>query len=137
MEREPLDLLRHSVRDGAVEFFESAKACGFKLGVFSDYPAAEKLAAMGLTRFFDVVVTAQDPEVQRFKPNAQGIEVALRRLGAERRQALYIGDRPDVDVAAASGAGIPCIIIGRGPRRHGSYAEVSSFHELRALLCRR
>ena len=138
MEREPLDLVARSIRQGVFEFLQAAKMYGFKLGVFSDYPAIEKIAAMGLTHFFDVLVSAQDPEVQRFKPDGRGIEVTLGRLGVEKNRALYIGDRPDVDAAAASRAGIRCVIIGRKRDRTNprSWTEVSGYRELRDLVCR-
>jgi FMN phosphatase YigB (HAD superfamily) len=67
---------------------------------------------MGLTpAVFDVVISAQDPEVQCFKAAAQGTEFTMRRLGAKRERTLYVGDRPDMEIAAASRAGIPCAII--------------------------
>ena len=137
MESEPLDLVARSIRDGVLEFLQDAKNHGLRLAVFSDYPAAAKLDAMSLTRFFDVVVSAQDPEVQRFKPDGRGIEVTLGRLGVEKDRALYIGDRPDVDAAAASRAGIPCVIIGRkrGRTNSPSWTAVSGYRELRDLVC--
>jgi phosphoglycolate phosphatase/putative hydrolase of the HAD superfamily len=138
MEKEPLDLVARSIRHGVSEFVQHAKNHGLRLAVFSDYPAAAKLDAMRLTPFFDVVVSAQDPEVRRFKPDARGIEVTLRRLNVAKDRVLYIGDRPDVDAAAAFRAGITCVIIGQKRNRTTSqpWLEVSDYHELRALVCR-
>jgi FMN phosphatase YigB (HAD superfamily) len=65
---------------------------------------------MGIDGFFDVVVTAQDPEVQRFKPDPRGLETALRRLAVQKNEVLYVGNRADI-VAAASRAGIRHIIL--------------------------
>ena len=66
---------------------------------------------MGIAEFFDVVVTAQDPEVQRFKPDPAGLELTLRRLAVRKDEAVYIGDRADVDAVAASRAGIRHFIL--------------------------
>lgn len=112
MEEEPLGLLRPSVREGLPELIAAATRRALRLGACSDYPAAEKLHAMGLAGFFEVVVTAQDAEVQRFKPHPRVLEVALRRLGVSNEEALYVGDRPEVDAEAARRAGVACAIIG-------------------------
>lgn len=115
MEREPLGLLAGALREGASEMLQAARDRGLRLGVFSDYPALEKLKAMKIAHFFDAVVTAQDPEVRRFKPDPRGLLVTLRRLGVESHEAFYVGDRAEVDGVAAMRAGIRCAII-TGPR---------------------
>nr|MDQ2900058.1 HAD family hydrolase [Acidobacteriota bacterium] len=112
MEDEPLDLLRALVYDGLEEMLAAARSDGLKLGVFSDYPAEKKLRTMGLDKYFDVVVSAQDPEVRRFKPDALGLKTTLRRLGVAKEDAVYVGDRADVDGAAAAAAGMRCVILG-------------------------
>jgi HAD superfamily hydrolase (TIGR01549 family) len=111
IEEEPLDLLRRARRHGIVDLLETARRRGLKLGVFSDYPALRKLEAMELLDFFDVVVTAQDPEVQRFKPHPRGLEVTLRRLGVRGEHALYVGDRRDVDEVVAARAGLASLLL--------------------------
>lgn len=113
IEREPLDLLKRHLRPGVREFLIKARERGVRLAVVSDYPAQEKLRSMGLAGFFDVVVTAPDANVQRLKPDPKGIQVALGRLGVEPEEAVYVGDREGVDSAAASRAGVPCVILRR------------------------
>jgi phosphoglycolate phosphatase-like HAD superfamily hydrolase len=104
--------------------------------VFSDYPAVPKLVAMGVANFFDIVVTAQDPEVQKVKPNPRGLEVTLERLGVEKHQALYIGDRPETDGAAAYSAGLACVILGRrNIMDQSGWIGVSGYGELRNIIC--
>jgi hypothetical protein len=39
------------------------------------------------TNRLEVVVSAQDPEVQQFKPKPRGLETTLRRLGVDTHQA--------------------------------------------------
>lgn len=113
MDEAPLDLLAPATRDGLHDLLACCRERGLRLAVWSDYPARRKLQAMGLDSLFDTVVSAQDPEVQRFKPDPRGLEVALARLHVTRDEALYIGDRPEVDGAAARQAGVRCLIVGR------------------------
>jgi HAD superfamily hydrolase (TIGR01549 family) len=114
MEREPLPLLARSMRKGLPELLAQAKQNGMFLAVWSDYPADRKLAAMGIRDWFDIVVTAQDPAVGRFKPDPTGLELILARCGVAREEALYIGDRPEVDGLAARRAGVAYLNIGSG-----------------------
>jgi HAD superfamily hydrolase (TIGR01509 family) len=136
MEKEPLALLERFVDPALRAFLSAARARGVRLGVFSDYPAATKLHAMGLTEFFDVIVAAQDAAVNRFKPHPSGLLEALRRLDAAPDRALYVGDRHEVDGAAARAAGVPCIIVGRRslPAASEGWIAVSDYTALHAML---
>jgi FMN phosphatase YigB (HAD superfamily) len=51
------------------------------------------------------VISTQDPAVQRFKPDTRGLQVVLERMGIASGQALYAGDRPQIDGRAAGHAG--------------------------------
>jgi len=136
MKQEPLGLLRGSARKGLHEFLQAAQGCGVRLGVFSDYPAARKLDAMGIAGFFDVVVCATDPGIQCFKPHPRGLAVVLERLGVEPSCALYIGDRGEVDGAAADAAGIPCVLLGQRPAvaNGAGWIAMSGYPELRQAI---
>ena len=136
MEEEPLGLLRASVRDGLAELLDLAGRRGLRLAACSDYPAARKLGAMGIAGAFPVVVSAQDPDVQRFKPDPRVLETALRRLGVEKEEALYVGDRPEVDAVAARRAGIACAIVGREapPGPTGTWVGFADLRQLAAFL---
>lgn len=114
MEREPLPLLARSMRKGLVELLGRAKECGLRLAVWSDYPADQKLAAMGIRDWFDMVVAAQDPAVGRFKPDPAGLKLILSSLGIAPGDALYIGDRPELDGVAASRAGVAYLNVKSG-----------------------
>ncbi len=126
-----MDLLSPALRPGLVELLRFAREKGMLLGVLSDYPAEAKLSAMGLRNYFDVVVSASDPEVQCFKPCPRGLEIILRRLGLDKHEALYIGDRPQVDGAAAAAVGVRCAILASSPKKQGTWWEISGFDELR------
>lgn len=136
MEEAPLPLLRPCRRPGLTALLERARASGIRLGVFSDYPPEEKLEHLEVDGWFDVVVSAQDPQVGVFKPHPRGIEVALRRLDVSPGEALYVGDRVEVDAAAARAAGVSCVILARdsaSPQSPG-YRVVRDFPELDTAL---
>jgi phosphoglycolate phosphatase-like HAD superfamily hydrolase len=136
MERAPLDVVGESIRAGLREFLKRARARGIRLGVVSDYPAAAKLEAMGVAHLFDTVVTAQDRDVQSFKPAPRGIAVALERLAVSSDAALYVGDRGDIDAEAAKRARVDCVLIGGGIRRGAARGclAVGDFEELSRVL---
>jgi HAD superfamily hydrolase (TIGR01509 family) len=119
METAPLDTVAANIRPSLVEVLDELARREVALAVVSDYPAQRKLAVLGLADRFDVVVTAQDPRVQAFKPNPRGILVALAELGVAPDDALYVGDRPEVDAAAAAAAGVRCVLVGQKARRAG------------------
>jgi FMN phosphatase YigB (HAD superfamily) len=135
MEVEPLPLLATYARPGMASFVGMARARGIRLGVLSDYPCDDKLHALGLGGFMDVVLCAQDPAVQRLKPDPRGLLMAFARLGVEAADALYIGDRPDVDAVAAERAGARCVIVSSRRRSAApSSAFVDDFSHLAAML---
>lgn len=61
---------------------------------------------------FEVVVSCND-DVPRTKPFADGIELALARLGVAPHEAVLIGDSLD-DIGAGAAAGVPVLIVNRG-----------------------
>lgn len=134
-EEAPLPLLSRFIQPGLLEFLGEARRRDIKLAVVSDYPAQAKLSALGVSEYFDVVVCAQDPDVQRFKPDPTGIQVALHRLGVETKDALYVGDRAGVDGEAARRAGIKYAIINRNANKGGHLgATYPDFRHLAPLI---
>jgi HAD superfamily hydrolase (TIGR01509 family) len=131
--RAPLDLLAQCRYDGVPELFEAARTRGVAVAALSDYPPAEKLQALGLASHFRHVISAQDPEVGRFKPHPRGLEVALERLGVSAADAVYVGDRPEVDGMCAERAGVRCAIVG-AEASGTSWVGVRGFRELASLL---
>jgi len=109
MFNEPLALLKKARRAGVAASFAELKTRGWKIAAVSDYPASRKLEALELD--VDAIVCAQDPDVQQFKPSSAGVEAALHRLHVDPQSAIYIGDREDVDGAAARAARICSIIL--------------------------
>lgn len=131
MQAEPLSTLVDARREGLIECLHRFKSHGISLGVVSDYPAALKLQSLGVENLFDVVVSAQDVDVGEFKPSPRGLLAAVKRLGVAAREAVYVGDRTDVDAQAARHAGMDCFIIGRTRSTCGSHHHcVSNFRDL-------
>jgi len=136
MEREPLSLLRRYVQPGLVEFLEACRARGVRLATLSDYPADAKLQALQVASYFEVNLSAQARAVGMLKPSPRGLQVLLDRLDVEPSEALYVGDRADVDAAAAHAADVACAILTlkRRPPITESYFAASSYAHLRQAL---
>jgi FMN phosphatase YigB (HAD superfamily) len=113
MEDEPLRFVAESRYPGVIEFFDWASRRNLRLAVISDYDPREKLRALALDSYLSAVVWAQQDEIGVFKPNPRALRVAAARLGIEPAEAIYVGDRADVDVSAALAAGIPPVLLGR------------------------
>ncbi|MCO1657851.1 HAD family hydrolase [Pseudonocardia humida] len=76
-----------------------------------------KLAALGLTDAFDVVVLGDLDGRDRRKPHPAPFRRALAGLGVPPERVVMIGDRPDEDVAGAVAAGLRAVRV-----RTGEYA---------------
>ncbi len=105
----PLRHLRPCRPPGLGELFDRLRSSGVKIGVFSDYPAVEKLAALELKA--DVVACALDDSVNRLKPNPAGLRHVAARLGVEPSECLHIGDREDRDAICARNFGCASIVL--------------------------
>ena len=135
MEAEPLKILARHRFAGLREFLDDCRTRGIRLGVLSDYPCRDKLAALGVADLFDVVVSAFDPDVGVFKPDPAGIHVALARLGVAPGDAMFVGDRPEVDAAAAAAAGVRAVIVGgAAPSPAGAWMSVPDYGVLRRRM---
>jgi HAD superfamily hydrolase (TIGR01549 family) len=111
MYRRPLKWLRYCRRRGLVGLLDWLEARGLRRGVLSDYPAHDKLTALGLSGRFDLVVSSLDPDVNAFKPSPRGFLAAAKKWGLDPSEVLYVGDRIDVDVPGARAAGMPCAVL--------------------------
>ncbi|MBI2236459.1 MAG: phosphoglycolate phosphatase [Magnetospirillum sp.] len=124
---------------GVIETLERLKADGLSLAVCTNKPSRatdEVLAALGLTRFFDVVVGGDD--VRSLKPDPAHVRVTLDRLGVTAAEAAMIGDSVN-DVLAATAAGVPSVVVSfgycRGPAAElGADLVIDDFRELPQAL---
>ena len=111
MYRRPLKYLKYCRRKGLEQFFTYATAHNMQIGVFSDYPAQEKIEALGLSEWVKLVLCATDKNINAFKPQPKGFHRACEEWNLQPNEVLYIGDRVEVDGEGAIAAGMPCIIL--------------------------
>lgn len=79
----------------------------FTLGVITNGPSAwqrKKLQTLGLVPYFPIVLISE--AVAWSKPDAQIFHAALAKAGCRPGQALYVGDRWEVDIQGAVAAGM-------------------------------
>jgi pyrophosphatase PpaX len=97
---------------GVRETLGKLQAAGIKMGIVTSkvrITSEMGLKLCGLYDYFDVIVTVQD--VERAKPDPEGIRKALKELGSEKEGAVMVGDS-HYDIEAAHNAGIPSVAVG-------------------------
>jgi len=109
----------------------------YRLGVVTngiDRVQRARLAASGLAPLFDAVVTSQSCGFA--KPDPRILHVALDAMGVAARHAVYVGDDPATDGAAASAAGVRFVWMDRGQEVRGRRPRrrVTGLGELADLL---
>jgi HAD superfamily hydrolase (TIGR01549 family) len=109
----PLKYLRLCRHRGIEAFLSFLAYKGLQVGVFSDYPAVDKLRALGLFDRIPLVLCATDPEINAFKPHPKGFLRACTVWGLPPEEVLYVGDRPEIDAVGAAAAGMPCAILSK------------------------
>ncbi|SDJ56756.1 phosphoglycolate phosphatase [Pedobacter sp. ok626] len=109
--QEPNQYLAAYRYPGLLPFINLMNKEGFKIVIYSDYPAVEKLKAMRLPA--DLVVAATDPEVSALKPNPKGLNFILNTLNYTASNCLFIGDREELDGQSALKLGMPFLLISK------------------------
>jgi HAD superfamily hydrolase (TIGR01509 family) len=113
----------------------------FRLAVVSNFdytPTARGiLESAGVLDLFDVIVVSD--QVGWRKPRREIFDAALAPLGVAPGDALFVGDRADIDVAGAHAIGMPAAWINRRgdalPREIAPPAyEIRDLAELRTIL---
>jgi HAD superfamily hydrolase (TIGR01509 family) len=100
-----------SVKADSADSLGRLRAAGFKLGVISnsDGRVVEALEVAGLRQYFDVIIDSALVGLE--KPDPRIFRAALEALGVEPEEALYVGDRYEVDVRGAEAAGIRGVLF--------------------------
>ena len=83
------------------------KRKGIKLGIVTDAPRLKawiRLAAIKLSKFFDVVVTFED--TKQHKPSKLPFKAALSKLKLKPQECLMVGDWPERDIKGAKAIGM-------------------------------
>jgi FMN phosphatase YigB (HAD superfamily) len=117
---------------------QNLHAAGYRLGIFSDYPAADKLRALGIdTNLFDILLCATDKDINAFKPHPAGFLDAARFWNVEPASIVYVGDRIDTDIAGARAGGCLAVLIKRNRwRRQFPPQSVPSVRNLKDFASR-
>jgi putative hydrolase of the HAD superfamily len=112
---------------------------GIRLGVVSDAPQAQvwlRLCSLSLQHVFDAVVTFDDT-LER-KPSPAPFREILRRLGAEPREALMVGDWAERDVVGAKSLGMATVFARYGDtfetKVSGADYDIEDIWELVAIV---
>jgi HAD superfamily hydrolase (TIGR01549 family) len=133
MEEKPLPAVARGRRPGLLDFVRELRERGIPMGAFSDYPVARKLEVLGVADDFCVQLDADDARIGALKPSPRGLIVGAELLGVPVERLLYVGDRSEVDAAAAQAAGAGCVLLGRA--KEGDTApRFADYHELLAAL---
>lgn len=125
--------------EGVIGLMKTLKAHGIKMAIVSNKAdfAVKTLAEIYFQGIVDTAI-GQREDLQR-KPAPDMVLAALKELGAEKENAVYVGDS-DVDLATAGNTGIPCISVAWGFRDReflkecGAECIVESTEELEKLL---
>ncbi|MDV3244329.1 MAG: HAD family hydrolase [Nitrososphaerales archaeon] len=91
------------------------EAMGLKLGIVSNHHDSRSLMnslrTHGIEPRFDPIVVSEAVKVR--KPNPAIFRLCLSAMRVKPKDALFVGDSAQYDVAGAKAAGMPVIMIGR------------------------
>lgn len=117
--KKPLKYMDSSRFDMVDTFFEALRIRGLKIGIFSDYPVDEKLAALKLSA--DATCYSLEPGLNQLKPQTIGLKTIINRLLLNKSECLFIGDRDSRDGLCARRLGVPFILC----RGHSFYKKIT------------
>ena len=101
---EPLDLLKKYRYTEITDFIIKKYNEGTKIIIYSDYPALDKLKAMGIK--YNSVYTSCDESIQEQKPSERAMKKILQDIKIPPEKIIYIGDRDEKDKKSAEIIGI-------------------------------
>jgi pyrophosphatase PpaX len=93
-------------RDDILDLLRRIKSMGIKLGIVTGKARKSleiSMDKLGMNNLFDVIITGDD--VERPKPNPEGVLSAISTLGLPKYQTIFVGDS-NADIRAGKDAGI-------------------------------
>lgn len=121
--------------DGVTELLSRLKRKRIRTGIVTDMTVHiqhRKIAALGLSEYFDVMVSSEEAGVE--KPNPKIFHDCLHKLKVRPRESVFIGDSFERDVCGAHAAGMmPFWLNGSGkaaPKVDFAYKEVRSIRDI-------
>lgn len=111
-----------------------------KIGIVTDAPrnkAWMRLVISRLDGLFETVITTDDSKVM--KPNREGFEAALKKLGVKPEDALFVGDNNDRDMLGAKRLGMKVCLAKYGEKFKRTKKvkldyEIKDFRELLEIV---
>lgn len=124
---------------GTVMTLIKLKEKGMKLGIVSDAPSVNawiRLVEMNIGDFFDVVITLH--ETGKKKPSKVPFLKAVKEIGVEPENVLFVGDWPERDIMGAKALGMKTAFAKYGSdkpaRKHGADYELDRIEDLLKIL---
>jgi putative hydrolase of the HAD superfamily len=112
-----IEALMHSIRfspyPDAAPALGRLRQLGIRSAIVSNWDVSLRgvLGEIGLGGLVDDIVVSAEAGVAKPAPGI--FEVALLRLRCPARNALFVGDSPETDIAGAQGAGIRAVLVDR------------------------
>lgn len=121
---------------GLEEMLQNLERSGIQLAIITNGPGQlqmDSIRALGIEGYFSVILVSGIENVS--KPDPRIFEKALEALGVKAQEAVYIGDHPENDVAAAKAVGMSAIWL-ENPYGQAPSADFSITHlqQLPALI---
>lgn len=96
---------------GIEDMLKAVKAAGYKVGVVTSRTKESTefyMEKFGITDYFDSIVSCDDTD--KHKPNPEPLLLGLRKLGAEAKSTLMVGDSA-FDIKCANNAGVKSVLV--------------------------
>jgi len=125
--------IRGLVFPGIAELLHKIKESGLRLALFTGVEKTMMeytLNPFKLSEFFQVRITADD--VQKSKPDPEGINLALSRIKADAKDSMYVGDSP-ADIVAGRRAGVMTGAALWSPENRGDPTTEHPDYEFRSV----
>lgn len=121
---------------GLLEMLEALQKNGLELAIITNGPGQlqmDSIRALGIERYFNVILVSGIEGIA--KPDPRLFEKALSALSIKAHEAVYIGDHPENDVAAAQTVGMKAIWV-ENPYGHAPNADfiINRLQELPVLI---
>jgi len=109
------------------------RANGFRIGLVSNSGRSLVMKILRALKLeptsFDVIVTGTEVEP---KPSHEPFEFALEKLGCDREETVYVGDRDEAELRPAHEIGLRTILISRKDGQSSKWAD-RVIHEISEL----
>ncbi|MFO1011774.1 MAG: TIGR02253 family HAD-type hydrolase [Planctomycetota bacterium] len=129
--------------DDVYPLFSDLRRIGMRLGIITHgwtVKQAEKLVRLGLVPYLDPKAVFISDQIGISKPNPKLYLTAVRDLGLEPDEVMYVGDSPEHDIVPPRSIGMITVWAKRASK-HGleksgaqPHHVVSNFDELRRIL---